>query len=92
MKNMTFEEFKDIISQVNHDIEFSWNGKTYWFNILNDSICINVMRNKDVISYNYFHPKSTDFSSMIDEFLEEKIFDGKKLSEIDSEIEVLSYT
>jgi len=92
MKNFEFNEFKELISRKNHDMEFSWNGKNYWLNTLEDSICISIVQNKVVISCDYFHPESKDFSKMIDEFLIKKLFDGKSLSEIESEIEVVSHT
>lgn len=91
MKNMKFEEFKEIISRKNHDIEFIWKNKTYWLNILSNEICINIVKDEKV-NFFYFKPLSSDFLAMIEEFIVAKIFDGKNLLEIESEIEVVSNT
>ncbi len=87
MKNMKMDEFIDWCHNVGHEIEFSCNGTTYTLEIGDDSIGIDTEKNEKITYFEYrFNSSDSDKSVSIEKFLNEKLFDGKSIKDLDSEI------
>lgn len=87
MKNMDFSAFKRLLFVDGNDIEFEYQDIQYTLNLMDMKICVNRQKGKQ-ITFQYFAPAVSDWSSLIEAFLKAPLFDGHSLIEIEKDITV----
>lgn len=97
MKNMKFNDFLNLMYD-EQEIEFEYDGHTYNFEISYDNslkdnpLCVNlyeIFEDKDGICVNKFIYNKDTYIEDINNLIEQPLFNGKSLQEIELQITVL---